>query len=91
MMYYDIKKMKKEDRKLLGWLQREKHVAEKKNEVYRAVLLKTLIKSIREYGYFDNTTLLRARWVNRAKGWHEGLRILTELECDIKRFQGEAA
>lgn len=91
MMYYDIKKMKKEDRKLLGWLQREKHVAEKKNEVYRAVLLKTLIKSIREYGYFDNTTLLRARWVNCAKGWHEGLRILTELECDIKKFQGEAA
>ena len=91
MMYYDIKKMKKEDRKLLGWLQREKHVAEKKNEVYRAVLLKTLIKSIREYGYFDNTVLLRARWENRAKGWHEGLRILTELECDIKRFQGEAA
>lgn len=90
-MMYDIKKMSKDTRKLLGYLQREKHTAEKKNEVYRAVLLKTLIKSIREYGYFDNTELIRARWENRAKGWHEGLRILTQLEEDIRKFQGEAA
>lgn len=88
---YDIKKMSKDTRKLLGYLQREKHTAEKKNEVYRAVLLKTLIKSIREYGYFDDTELLRARYENRAKSWHEGLRILTQLEEDIRKFQGEAA
>lgn len=88
---YDIKKMSKDTRKLLGWLQREKHVAEKKGEVYRAKLLKILIKNVREYGYFDNTELLRTRYENRAKGWHEGLRILTQLEEDIRKFRGEAA
>lgn len=91
MMYYGIEKISQENRKLLGFLQREKHVAEKRHEAYRAKLLKTLIKGLREYGQYDDGELLRARLDCRNKGWHDGLRILTDLECDIKKFREGAA
>lgn len=91
MMCYDIKKISKNDRKLLNWLRQEKNLANKKGWTYRAKLLKEIVRKFEEGGYYDKWVLIIARFDCRDKKWHDGLRIITDLEMDIKKFQEEQA
>ena len=91
MMCYDIKKISKNDRKLLNWLRQQKNLANKKGFAYRAKLLKEIVRDFEKYGYFNDNVLILARFDCRNKKWHDGLRILTDLECDIKKFLEEQA
>lgn len=53
----DMKTMRKTDRKILGFLQRERATAKKKDDVYAMAILNCLINDIKMYGYHDKIGL----------------------------------